>query len=193
MPLAGPLMPVLGSKVVLTALRESDIDRVVEACVTDDARRFLTTPWPYSRADAEYFVLQFAPGGWRGEHDERVWAIRESLNDPLAGVVSLRESIREVGFWLHPDSQGRGLMSDAVRTIAGHAEGCLVWQEVHWRCFEHNTASMRVAKAAGFAYLGLRDAADPADTTRASGREREHHAVLTTGEVPGALPWPALD
>lgn len=186
------MMPVLGTRVMLTALRESDIDRVVEACSTEDARRFLMTPWPYTRSDAEFFVREFVPGGWRGEHDERVWAIRESLKGPLCGVIGLREGIREVGFWLHPDAQGQGLMSDAVRTMVGHAEGCLVWQEVNWRCFEHNTASMRVAKAAGFTYLGLRDAADPADASRASGRELEHHAVIASGEVAGALPWPDL-
>ena len=190
--LVGPSLPVLGGKVVLTALRETDIDRTVEACTTDDARRFLETPWPYSRPDAEYFIREFAPGGWRGEHDERTWAIRERVNGPLAGVIGLREDIREVGFWLHPDAMGRGLMADALRTMVGHAEGCLVWPEVHWNCYEHNVASMRVAKAAGFTYLGLRDAKTPADSGRASGRERQHHAVISAGEDEGALPWPDL-
>ena len=65
-PLAGPTLPVLGGKVVLTALREEDIDRVVEACTTEQAQRWLDTPWPYARADAEGFVREFAPAGWRG-------------------------------------------------------------------------------------------------------------------------------
>lgn len=186
--LAGPMMPVIGSKVVLTALRESDIKRTVEACSTPEAERFLTTPWPYKREHAEFYVREFAPGGWRGEHDERVWAIRESLRGELSGVISLRESIREVAFWLYPDSQGRGLMADAVRTLAGHTEGCLVWPEVRWRCRIGNTGSMRVAKAAGFAYLGV------ANTEERNGElQPEHHAVRTTGEAPGALPWPSLD
>ena len=186
--MAGPLMPVIGGKVVLTALRESDIDRVVEACTTADAERFLDTPWPYERSDAEFFVREFAPSGWRGEHDERVWAIRESIRGELSGVIGLREGIREVGFWLHPDAQGRGLMTDALRTLVGHAEGCLVWPEVHWRCRDGNTASMRVAKAAGFTYLGTRQA-----EWRDGQQGLEHHAVRTSGNVPGALPWPPLD
>lgn len=193
MALAGPTMPVLGGKVMLTALRESDIERVVEACSTEDARRFLMTPWPYERSDAEFFVREFAPGGWRGGHDERVWAIRETLNGPLAGVIGLREGIREVGFWLHPDAQGRGLMADALRTLVGHAEGCLVWPEVHWRCFDGNTASMRVARAAGFTYLGVVDKGAEHDPERWPGRSTEHHAVRTNGDVDGALPWPNLD
>ena len=62
-PLAGPSLPVLGGTVMLTALRESDIDRIVEACSTDDARRYMDTPWPYDRSDAEGFVREFAPAG----------------------------------------------------------------------------------------------------------------------------------
>ncbi|MGO3648560.1 GNAT family N-acetyltransferase [Agrococcus casei] len=192
-PLAGPSLPVLGGKVVLTALRESDVERMVEACSTDDAHRFLETPWPYQRSDAEFFIREFAPGGWRGEHDERVWAIRERVSGPLAGVIGLREDEREVGFWLHPDAMGRGLMTDALRTLVGHAEGCLVWAEVHWNCYEGNITSMRVAKAAGFTYLGLEESTTAPDPARASGRERKHYAVITSGgDVEGALPWPDL-
>ena len=185
--LAGPTMPLLGPKIFLTALRESDIERVVEACTTPEAEQFLLTPWPYERADAEFFVLEFAPAGWRGEHDERVWAIRESLRGQLCGVISLRGDARELGFWLHPDAQGRGLMTDAVRTLVGHAEGCLVWPELHWRCAVDNLASMRVAKAAGFSYLGLADGEG-----RGGAPIREHRAVRAAVPAPDALPWPDL-
>ncbi|WP_425843260.1 GNAT family N-acetyltransferase [Agrococcus sp. TSP3-2-1] len=187
-PLAGPSLPVLGRTVLLAVLREDDVDRVVEACSTEQARRFLDTPWPYSRADAEGFVREFAPAGWRGEHDERVWAIRESLRGPLAGVIGLRTERGEVGFWLHPDAQGKGLMADALRTVVGHAEGCLTWPEVRWRCYHGNIGSMRVAKAAGFAYLGTL-----AGTQRGE-PVLQHHAVRVASGMPaGARPWPPLD
>ncbi len=186
-PLAGPTLPVLGGKVVLTALREEDIDRVVEACTTEQAQRWLDTPWPYARADAEGFVREFAPAGWRGEHDERVWAIRESLRGPLAGVIGLRGESTEVGFWLHPDAQGKGLMADALRTLAGHAEGCLTWPEVHWGCYDGNVGSMRVAKAAGFSYLGTKE------STQRGEPVLQHRAVRVAGGMPaGARPWPPL-
>ncbi|WP_051222977.1 GNAT family N-acetyltransferase [Agrococcus lahaulensis] len=187
-PLAGPSLPVLGRKVLLTALREDDVDRVVEACSTEQARRFLDTPWPYARADAEGFVRGFAPAGWRGEHDERVWAIRESLRGPLAGVIGLRTERGEVGFWLHPDAQGKGLMADALRTVVGHAEGCLTWPEVHWRCYDGNVGSMRVAKAAGFAYLGTLEGTQRGEPVL------QHHAVRVASGMPAdARPWPPLD
>ncbi|QUW18514.1 GNAT family N-acetyltransferase [Agrococcus sp. Marseille-Q4369] len=187
-PLAGPSLPVLGRTVLLTALREDDVDRVVEACSTEQARRFLDTPWPYSRADAEGFVREFAPAGWRGEHDERVWAIRESIRGPLAGVIGLRTERGEVGFWLHPDAQGKGHMADALRTVVGHAEGCLTWPEVHWRCHDGNLGSMRVAKAAGFAYLGT------VPGTQRGEPVLQHHAVRVASGMPAtARPWPPLD
>ncbi len=193
-PLAGPSLPVLGGKVMLTALREGDIDRIVEACSTDDARRFLDTPWPYRRSDAESFVREFAPAGWRGEHDERVWAIRESLRGPLIGVIGLRGERMEVGYWLHPDAMGRGLMADALRTLVGHAEGCLTWPEVHWRSRDGNVASMRVAKAAGFSYLGTREGPSVEGVGRDGERRLEHHAVRVANGMPAdARPWPRLD
>lgn len=186
--LAGPTLPVLGEKVVLTALREDDIDRVVEACSTEQARRWIETPWPYSHADGESFVREFVPAGWRGEHDERVWAIRESLRGELAGVVGLRADVSEVGFWLHPDAQGRGLMADALRAVVGHAEGCLTWPEVFWSCYDGNVGSMRVAKAAGFGYLGTREG------TQRGEPALQHRAVrVLTGAPDAGLPWPSLD
>lgn len=186
--LDGPSLPVLGRRGMLTALREADVPRVLEACTTEAAERWLETPVPYRLEDAASFVREFVPAGWRGEHDERVWAIRESLSGPLMGVIGLREGSREVGFWLHPEGQGRGLMADAVRTAVGHADGCLTWPEVRWACFVGNVASMRVAKAAGFSYLGERDGLH-------RGRPaRQHHAVrLASGQPPAdALPWPDL-
>ncbi len=186
--LAGPSLPVMGGKAVLTALREEDIDRVVEACSTEQARRWLETPWPYSRADGEGFVREFAPAGWRGEHEERVWAIRESLRGPLAGVIGLRSVEAEVGFWLHPDAQGKGLMADALRTAVGHAEGCLTWPEVYWSCYDGNIGSMRVAKAAGFSYLGTREG------TQRGEPALQHRAVRVASGMPaGVRPWPPLD
>lgn len=188
--LAGPALPVIGKRVVLTALRERDIDRCLEACTTEQARLFLDTPWPYKRSDAEFFVCEFAPGGWRGEHEERVWAIRERPDAPLAGVISLRDESREVGFWLHPDAEGRGLMSDALRTIVEHARDCLTWNEVHWRCREGNVGSMRVANAAGFTYLGKREG-----EWRDGERGTEHFAAWpgASDAIESQLPWPPLD
>lgn len=185
--LAGPTLPVMGGKVVLTALVERDIPRVVEACSTEQAERWLESPWPYARADAESFVREFVPAGWRGEHDERVWAIRESLHGVLAGVIGLRAEPGEVGFWLHPDAQGRGLMADALRTAVGHADGCLTWPEVLWSCYDGNVGSMRVAKAAGFRYLGTREG-----TQR--GEPVLQHRAVWRPEAPAATnPWPPLD
>ncbi|WP_413318655.1 GNAT family N-acetyltransferase [Agrococcus sp. 1P02AA] len=186
--MAGPTLPVLGAKVVMNALVEGDVQRVLEACTTDQAARFLETPLPYSRADAASFVREFVPAGWRGEHDERVYAIRESLRGPLAGVIGLREGERELGFWLHPDAQGKGLMADAVRTMVEHAEGCLTWPEVTWSCFDGNTASMRVARAAGFAYLGT------IESTQRGRPVVQHVGVWRRSGAPErALPWPSLD
>ncbi|TXP84055.1 GNAT family N-acetyltransferase, partial [Escherichia coli] len=93
----------------------------------------------------------------------------------------------EVGFWLHPGAQGRGLMADALRTVAGHAEGCLTWPEVHWACYDGNLASMRVARAAGFSYLGT-----AAGTQRGLPVTKHLASRIPSGLPAGARPWPPL-
>lgn len=184
--LAGPSLPILGRRVMLTALTEADEPRVLEAMTSEWAHRWLDSPWPYTAADAREFVRDFAPAGWRGEHGERIWAIRESLTGALAGVISLDDDTALVGYWLHPDSMGRGLASDAVRTAVGHAEGCLTWDEVRWRCLVGNVGSMRVARAVGFAFVGTSVGA-----WRGGELREQYDAVLRAAGPPaGALPWP---
>ena len=110
--LAGPVAARAGRQGGADGAARADIDRGRRgAARPTQAERFLDTPWPYARTDAEGFVREFAPAGWRGEHDERRRGRSASrCAAALAGVVGLRDRRRaEVGFWLHPDAQGRGL------------------------------------------------------------------------------------
>lgn len=79
--------------------------------------RFLAShvPWPYPSDGAESFLRDVAlPGIVRGE--EWHWSLRpKSEPERLIGVISLmaRENNNR-GFWIAPDWQGQGLMSEAA-------------------------------------------------------------------------------
>jgi len=67
----------------------------------------------------------------------------------------------ELGYWAHPDAQGRGLMAEALRRVAewyfspaGFGGGRLVI-----RTAASNQAARRVAESAGFRLRGLDRAA----------------------------------
>lgn len=183
-------VPVLtGERTVLTEVRETDIDRVTETCQQRIFEQYMTTPWPYERHHAEEYVREFAPSGWRGEHDELVWAIRESAAGPFCGAIGLRQTNHDVGFYLHADSQGRHLMTDALRQVVQHAFGDLGWSMVVWQARVGNEASVRVARSLGFEFLGLSASLNP----NLDPETYEWTAVLykeRPAGAPEAQPWP---
>src|SRR5690606_12378328 len=104
----------------LTELRESDIDVITAYCQDPVFERFLTTPWPYERAHAEFFVREYAAGGWQ-RGDEATWAIRETPDGELLGAIGVRRPSGSVGYWLGAPHRGRGLMTAALETVADAA------------------------------------------------------------------------
>lgn len=86
-----------------------DVDDIATYCADPVFERFMVTPWPYERRHAEYFVEEYAPGGWaRG--DEWTWAIRERPGGALLGVVGIRLDSGMVGYWLGSPHRGRGIV-----------------------------------------------------------------------------------
>ena len=76
-------------RLVLDELRESDAQTMYEYCQDPDFERFLTIPWPYTLANARWFITEHAPVGW-AEGSDLIWAIRDRegqfLHDRLLGT-----------------------------------------------------------------------------------------------------------
>lgn len=134
----------------------SDAARIVEQCVDAESIRWTTVPRPYAVEDAEGFLAMIAEShATEGGH--RYWAI-EDVTEPgvFLGTIDLRPrggGSAEVGFGLHPDGRGRGLMSGALRLVARH------WfedggRQLTWWANRGNFASWRVAWACGFTFDG---------------------------------------
>jgi RimJ/RimL family protein N-acetyltransferase len=157
-------VPVLTDGVVtLRAHRRSDVDAVVEQCNDPETLRWTTVPRPYRKADALRWLAAVREGWEQG--GTRRWAVEwtpEGSAEPrYAGTVDLRPGpgrVAAIGFALHPDARGEGLMSRAVRLACSHAfeeglgDGPV--ERVHWGAVVGNFASWRVAWAAGFVFHG---------------------------------------
>ncbi|TCC03813.1 GNAT family N-acetyltransferase [Kribbella soli] len=166
-------VPVLDSGAIrLRELRESDAQRVMEACADERTQQWLTgMPSPYGLEDAKGFIASRPDAAASG--DAVAWAIVDAVTDELLGNVSIfglnnriDNTIGEIGYWMHPDARGRKVMSTAVQLVIDHAfrpveDGGLGRRRLVLRCADVNTASAHVAEANGFTQVADERLADP--------------------------------
>jgi RimJ/RimL family protein N-acetyltransferase len=145
--------------VTLRAHRPEDVDEVVVQGQDLRMQRWTTVPVPYSRANAETFVLEIMPQGWQNPTGPKGFAIEALDGDRprFAGTVDFRpdgQAGAEVGFGLAPWARGQGVMTRALRLALVWAFDVLELEAVHWRANVGNWASRRVAWACGFQFHG---------------------------------------
>ncbi|MEM7598186.1 MAG: GNAT family N-acetyltransferase [Pseudomonadota bacterium] len=96
-------------------------------------------PWPPDEAFTRTRCVPF-------EGDGFVWAICH--DDHLIGTVSVVR--QELGYMLHPDFHGRGIVSTAMRVALTHAFDTLPLDEVHAEIWADNATSKHLLTKAGF-------------------------------------------
>ena len=152
-----PPQPVLiGPKVLLRPWVAADVAAVFAACQDVEIQRWTTVPSPYTWADAVAYVAEVAPALW--ERGGAVFAVTERATGGLAGSIGahgIRDGVAHVGYWTAPATRGRGLATDALRTLTGWflREGGTARVELVVE--PANVGSVRVAEAAGFTREGL--------------------------------------
>lgn len=131
----------------------ADVDRIALYCTDPVFEKFMTIPWPYERADAEYFVNDFVPGGW-SSGSEWTWVIREGDGEEMLGAVGVRMKSGMVGYWLGSPHRGRGIMPEALAAAMDAVFERTDRSEILWECVVGNVASMKVAQKLGFRFTG---------------------------------------
>ena len=148
---------LITEKFTLRPLREADLDELVQICTDPETVRWTTVPLNDTRDDAQTFLnfTQRAAAAGR----ELTWAIDDS--GVLAGAISLRlpegsanapGTYADLGFYTAAQMRGRGIMTDAVRTVLGFGFDPLGLglDTIGWAALVGNAASERVAVKAGF-------------------------------------------
>ncbi|TGN34264.1 GNAT family N-acetyltransferase [Aeromicrobium chenweiae] len=168
-----PRIPWAGGTVLeserlrLRPFAAADVPRLVEMCNDPVSRRFLAwLPQPYTAASAEAYLndclWQAATGA------KATWAVADRDSDELLGNIAVMDMLGlnrdhgEIGYWMHPDARGRGLATEACRTVVDHAldpDG-LDRRRLSLYAAEDNPASHAIALAAGFSYYGTQRAAE---------------------------------
>jgi aminoglycoside 6'-N-acetyltransferase len=142
-------MELRGDRVVLRPLQEEDVDRIVELGADPEVERWwrgLTTEHVATKA--------------RGE-DEGVEVFAIAVDGEVAGMIQYHEETDEefvhagIDLFLGTPYHGRGLGTDAVRTMARH----LVRDRGHHRLVidpaAHNERAIRCYEKAGFKRVGI--------------------------------------
>lgn len=159
--MARPSNEITTPRLRLRPWTEADADRLLDIRRRPDVAQWLSDPNPWT--DRTHAIDAIAR--WSSGHAEPgpygVWAITsaESTVDPF-GSVSLNRlpgsDDVEMGWYLHPDSVGRGYATEAARAILQHAFASEV-SEVWAIMWPHNEPSARVAAAIGMTDLGVID------------------------------------
>jgi RimJ/RimL family protein N-acetyltransferase len=163
--------PVLhGPSLVLRPWRDEDAPRLVEACSDPLSQRWLPhLASPFGAEDARAWLI--AKRTHLAEGVAIAWCLADPADDQCLGAVDLfglerQGNEAEVGYLLHPDARGRGLMAQALRLAVRHAvvpveDGGLGLARIALRAASRNVASLRVAESVGFREIGVQRQVDP--------------------------------
>jgi RimJ/RimL family protein N-acetyltransferase len=156
---------IQGDGIRLRAFRTSDADRIVEACSDPRTAHWLVTmPRPYQRHNALAYLDSITELAARGAG--LAWCIADPKDDRCLGSISLDglngyAKRAEIGYWAHPDARGRGVVTEAVRLVTGHARNSGLARSILIRCARDNMASRQVAENAGYIAVGIQSACEP--------------------------------
>jgi [ribosomal protein S5]-alanine N-acetyltransferase len=121
--MSGNVPVIATSRLILRPLELTDADTIQRVFPRWDIVRFMSTniPWPYPVDGALTFIRDIALPAMQLE-TEWHWSIRPKTEpDRLVGVISLMDRLDENrGFWLDPDWQGQGLMTEASDAVTDY-------------------------------------------------------------------------
>ncbi|MFI9625009.1 GNAT family N-acetyltransferase [Streptomyces sp. NPDC052042] len=144
-------------RLLLRPFAEDDVDAVHAACQDPDIRRWTVVPSPYGRADAESFVRELCPAGWRDDSAYNFAVVRRE-DGALVGALEITHrnlpGTYEVGFWAAKEHRGHGYTAEAVLAAARWTFASLGGDRLEWRAETGNTASRAVALRCGFRMEG---------------------------------------
>lgn len=155
-------VPVIeGQRLRLRPLAVRDVPRIVEACGDERSQYWLTfLPSPYTEQDARDFIVRCATAAMEGAG--LTWGVAHPATDVLLGTLGLPHGGAggwELGYCMHPDARGQGVMREAVGLATRHvlvdkADGGLGAPRAFIKAAAGNSASQYVATANGYQEYG---------------------------------------
>ncbi len=131
-------------RLVLRALRPQDAPAITVALNHYEISKWLAmVPYPYTLADAEWFINETIAG--------RAQARLAWRDDDLIGTFGVDDSL---GYWLVPDTWGQGYATEAAAAVVADHFATTDDDVITSSHFVENTASRKVLKKLGFVDVG---------------------------------------
>ncbi len=148
----------VNDRIHLSELRLNDATALVEFLNEREIYdRTLRIPFPYSREDADRFLVHVTEA--TQSHGAPIhFAIRDESGKAIGGFGFEGLSFghkAEIGYWLAKPFWGKGIMTDVVGTICKFAVTQWKLERITAHVFIHNAASARVLEKNGFQSEGV--------------------------------------
>lgn len=155
-----------GRELVLRAPTGQDVDRLSETFADPDTRHWLADK-PHDVPGTRTAVARW---WWRAATGQvATWVVADAVSDEALGEICVMDlhgidpTSGEVGYAVHPDSRGQGVMRAALAAVVEHAldpDG-LDRRRLTAAAAVGNVASMAALRGAGFTSTGRQTAAEP--------------------------------
>ena len=157
----------VNGQIVLEKVKYSHAFQVFQAI--DQNREFLSDWLPFAaqtvvQEDTEAFIRSvLAVPEDKGEYVFVIW-----YRTNLAGLISLKDTDllnqrTEIGYWLIKKMTGKGIMTNAVRTLVDFAFMTMKMNRVQIKCAVGNSRSAAIPKRLGFYFEGVERAGEKYD------------------------------
>ncbi len=146
--------------------RAADAEGIARYCDDPEvALKTTTIPFPYSKSDAERFILRARYENAEGSALHLALARKRQQNEAI-GMISLvgAETRGEgnLGFVLARSAWGQGFMTEAARAFVDLAFNITSLDHIVSSALPENTASLRVQEKLGFVVTGEKTTEAPA-------------------------------
>jgi RimJ/RimL family protein N-acetyltransferase len=155
----GGVMILETNRLKLRPFQSDDVEAIASYSTKPDFIRFLPLP-PQTMASATEFVARIVADGQPDSKNDWHFAIQIGETSRLIGTV--RIGVRQpehrqgdVGYAVHPDYQGRGYASEALKRLLAFGFENLLLERIWATADVRNVASWRVMEKAGMQREGL--------------------------------------
>jgi len=145
-------------RLIIRPLDLRDAGAIFHHCRDGSVARFTARiPDPYPLLAVELYILGVRAGA--GNRASFAYAVTERGTDRLVGACGIfkRNAAAthwEIGYWVGPEAQGRGIATEAAGGLVEAARSDLAPKRLIAGHFADNPASGRVLEKLGFAYTG---------------------------------------
>lgn len=148
----GPIF-IEGDRIDLRTIEKEDINFLQQGMNTPATRKYAGADIPYNHQRYEEELFE---GISSGDFLQLLVYDDERLGDVSLAPIDDRRGWANLGYWIHPDHQGEGYATEAVRLIISYGFNELRLHRISATIAAPNTASRRVVEKLGFVHEGTK-------------------------------------